>query len=595
MHLNRNSRTQGWSKLRASAVAVAAATTGAGLWTSTARAGVTNFDSAPEGALSTYDGFTWTNVYATAGAPQGAGYAAGVVSPSNVAYNGFGDPASFAQSNGEAFDLNGVYATAAWRDLLQVTFTGFVGSTPVVTQTISPSATSPTFFPLNFSHVTSVAFSSGGGFQHAGYVKDFAHVVLDDLSTSRVFNWQAPVSGSWTDGSKWDLTVAPASDDYAVFDLGAPNSGSVSLNAASAVRTLTTNSGAVVVDIGGNSLTASSIIVGENSGDSGSTTFQNGTLNSSTAVIAASAGTTSQFVAGNGCTWSNSGSVYVGGNALASGGAGTFQVNTGSSATVSGTLKVWTGGQISLAGGGVSAALIDLAGGKISAAANSTLASPLQISGAGGEISCASATLNLNAAVAIDAGAQLTKTGAGTLQINGSLSSGAAAQLTVSAGTLNLNSDGGGNLAITANSTTNFGATQHLASLSVGIGATATLGAGGTKAIVAGVVSVSGASSRLDLKDNKLITHSALGSLSGGSYTGVLGLLAAGRNGGPPGQGNWAGGGIVTSTPQAVAGSFTALGAATASQVKTIGAGATSVWAGQTVTGSDTLVMYTYG
>ena len=37
------------------------------------------------------------------------------------------------------------------------------------------------------------------------------------------------------------------------------------------------------------------------------------------------------------------------------------------------------------------------------------------------------------------------------------------------------------------------------------------------------------------------------------------------------------------------------IGVATAAQVKGIAATATAVWAGQTVTGSDTLVMYTYG
>src|SRR5439155_14502987 len=46
----------------------------------------------------------------------------------------------------------------------------------------------------------------------------------------------------------------------------------------------------------------------------------------------------------------------------------------------------------------------------------------------------------------------------------------------------------------------------------------------------------------------------------------------------------------------ATAGSnYTSIGVATGAQVKGISAGATAVWAGQTVTGSDTLAMYTYG
>ena len=45
-----------------------------------------------------------------------------------------------------------------------------------------------------------------------------------------------------------------------------------------------------------------------------------------------------------------------------------------------------------------------------------------------------------------------------------------------------------------------------------------------------------------------------------------------------------------------MSGNFTSIGIATAQQVKNLAsAGDTAVWAGQTVSGSDTLVMYTYG
>src|SRR5207248_8286477 len=56
------------------------------------------------------------------------------------------------------------------------------------------------------------------------------------------------------------------------------------------------------------------------------------------------------------------------------------------------------------------------------------------------------------------------------------------------------------------------------------------------------------------------------------------------------------GSGIVTSQSTALAGSLTSIGVATAQQVKGLStASDTGVWAGQTVSGSDTLVMYTYG
>jgi hypothetical protein len=60
---------------------------------------------------------------------------------------------------------------------------------------------------------------------------------------------------------------------------------------------------------------------------------------------------------------------------------------------------------------------------------------------------------------------------------------------------------------------------------------------------------------------------------------------------------NWSGvSGIVTSQTQATNGSnFTSIGIASGAQVVPSTATATALWAGQTVTGTDTLVMYTYG
>src|SRR5207244_3918426 len=77
---------------------------------------------------------------------------------------------------------------------------------------------------------------------------------------------------------------------------------------------------------------------------------------------------------------------------------------------------------------------------------------------------------------------------------------------------------------------------------------------------------------------------------SGGVYTGVSGLIQSGR-----GSGTWNGAGIVTSQSSATSSILTSIGVAAAAQVKGIAATETSTWAGQIVTGSDTLVMYTYG
>jgi hypothetical protein len=96
------------------------------------------------------------------------------------------------------------------------------------------------------------------------------------------------------------------------------------------------------------------------------------------------------------------------------------------------------------------------------------------------------------------------------------------------------------------------------------------------------------AGAKIDLSDNKLITNNAVGTAAGGTYDGISGLVQSGRNGGA-----WnAATGITTS--QTVTSNFTAIGVATAAEAKGIAPADTATWAGQTVTGSQTLVMYTY-
>ena len=100
-----------------------------------------------------------------------------------------------------------------------------------------------------------------------------------------------------------------------------------------------------------------------------------------------------------------------------------------------------------------------------------------------------------------------------------------------------------------------------------------------------------GATARIDLQNNKLITTGSVGTATAGVYGGLTGKIQSGRNGG-----NWSGNGIVTSQSTATTSNLTSIGIATAQQAKSLATpGTTAVWAGQTVTGSDALVMYTYG
>jgi autotransporter-associated beta strand protein len=98
---------------------------------------------------------------------------------------------------------------------------------------------------------------------------------------------------------------------------------------------------------------------------------------------------------------------------------------------------------------------------------------------------------------------------------------------------------------------------------------------------------------KIDLSDNKLIVvGGTVGTPAGGFYDGITGRIQSGRTT----SSNWSGSGIVTSQTQASNGSnYTSVGIATGAQVVPSSATATATWAGQTITGTDALVMYTYG
>jgi hypothetical protein len=154
--------------------------------------------------------------------------------------------------------------------------------------------------------------------------------------------------------------------------------------------------------------------------------------------------------------------------------------------------------------------------------------------------------------------------------------------VTVTASTLTLN----GAAAISVAS----GRTATIASTVAG-GATAALATGQSKVIVTPSLTID-SGGKLDVSDNKLIVRGGgIGSWNGSAYTGMSGLIASGRNGGA-----WGGSGIITSMTDAIASNFTSVGVALALQVKALASATnTALWAGEPVTGGDTLVMYTYG
>ena len=205
-------------------------------------------------------------------------------------------------------------------------------------------------------------------------------------------------------------------------------------------------------------------------------------------------------------------------------------------------------------------------------------------------------------AMSMAAGKQLTKAGGGTLTIGGSSSNGANIDVRVRAGTLNLNVNLGAGLdpvstapdilvgtsAGGAGAVVNLGASQTLHSLIVHPDATVNMVSSGARAVIADNVALGG-NAKIDLADNNMVLKGMpAGVQTGGVYSGVQGLVQQARD-----DGTWDGPGITTSRPDAQSG-LTSLGVASAAQVLGLAAAQTDVWNGQTVQGSDTLVMYTY-
>lgn len=121
-------------------------------------------------------------------------------------------------------------------------------------------------------------------------------------------------------------------------------------------------------------------------------------------------------------------------------------------------------------------------------------------------------------------------------------------------------------------------------------GTVAVLG-GSDKIFATGTFSI-GANQVVDLSDNSLIVHGGnVGTWTGSAYTGLTGLIASGRGN----DGAWAGKGIVTSQSSAIApNTLTSLAIASGNDLFGIAGAQTALFMGQTVTGSDVLIKYTY-
>ena len=157
-----------------------------------------------------YQGFSWTNwfVLNTPAFTLGSGpngFAAGTVSPPNVAFNGFGDDAIFSDN---VFTFNSVYLTAAWRDGLQVTMTGKLFGVTIDMVTLSLSATIPTLEIFNWAGIDEVDLSATGGTQDPAYSSDGTQVAMDNLTITTSVPTPEPSALAILAGSSGGLAFA---------------------------------------------------------------------------------------------------------------------------------------------------------------------------------------------------------------------------------------------------------------------------------------------------------------------------------------------------------------------------------------------------
>jgi PEP-CTERM motif len=130
--------------------------------------------AAPHGSQipNGYAGFSWNNFYYLNGANyigNPSGFQAGVVSPENVAFNGYGFSAGMSVSSGTPFNFVGADLTATWNDGISVEVKGFRNSLLIYDTTVYPSAVSPAFFTFNYANVDDLTLTPTGGTPHPGY------------------------------------------------------------------------------------------------------------------------------------------------------------------------------------------------------------------------------------------------------------------------------------------------------------------------------------------------------------------------------------------------------------------------------------------
>jgi hypothetical protein len=161
------------------------------LMISACRASIITFDDIALNTTSSsnipndYQGLVWSN-FSTVNSILNtneygiSGFSYGMISASNVAYNGFGRPAEI-DSSGANFDFLSVYLTGGWNSNLNVEVEGFRNGSMMYDQIVVLAATNATQFIFNYTDIDRLYFASSGG-ESAGFVGFGPQFVMDNLN-----------------------------------------------------------------------------------------------------------------------------------------------------------------------------------------------------------------------------------------------------------------------------------------------------------------------------------------------------------------------------------------------------------------------------
>ena len=146
----------------------------------------------------------------SAGLTTNSGYQAGLISPSNVAFDDFGNPASISLP--VPFDLLSAWLTAAWSDNLQLEVKGYAGGNLLYDSTYFLSPTAPTNIVFNYLGVTEVDFIPSGGTPYPGYSETGTQFVVDnmvvvEINAAPVINDFGPTNLTLAQGQETNLFV----------------------------------------------------------------------------------------------------------------------------------------------------------------------------------------------------------------------------------------------------------------------------------------------------------------------------------------------------------------------------------------------------